>query len=436
MSNITEELFSEQSERVLLSILLNNPDKLTECYDLTPKMFSSVPNRLIYSTISDLHMENLSPNDVLIIESLRSKEMLDTAGGERYIESLADLETSASNYKQYLNLVKDAYKARSILSLGSKIPEFIKQTKDVNSVLNAVKNAITDLMAGSGGELTASIKDVATAQWEQIEKRVATVGITGMRTGFTSLDNALNGVESGYLVVIAGRPSQGKTAWVCSSMLNCDYPSLIFSKEMGATMLLDRMISAESGVPFSKVRQGSFKDAEELDKVKDAVDKLKGKDIFIDSNFSADISYVLNSIRKYHQQHGVKFVYLDYVQLMVERDENATHEIGRVSRALKLLANELDIVVFLVSQLNRSVEMRENKRPILSDLRQSGNLEEDADMVIFLYRDEYYNTDSKDRGVIENIIRKNRNGPIGTVYMEFLPETVSVIDKKRKKEHD
>lgn len=425
------KLFSETSERTLLSILINNPSKLTECYGLEAVMFSSVPHKLIYNTLVSLYADGLTPDVLLITEYLKSKDALDNAGGASYIRSLSQIQSNHENFKQFLQLVIDSYRARSVSSLGSRIPDLIRSTTDISSVIHLLRENLDNLIIGSGGELTYAIKDAATLQWEEIKERTKTTGITGLRMGFSRIDNAINGAMPGYLVVVAGRPSQGKTAWMCSSALNCDQPSLIFSKEMGVNMLLDRMIAAESGVELSKIRQGTFANQEELDKVADSVDKLRGKDIFIDSNFSADISYVVNTIRRYHQQHKVKFVYLDYVQLMVERDESSTHEIGKVSRALKLLANDLGIVVFLLSQLNRGVESRENKRPILSDLRQSGNLEEDADIVIFLYRDEYYNEDTEERGVIENIIRKNRNGPIGTVYLKFNPETVSVSDGVR-----
>ncbi len=228
------------------------------------------------------------------------------------------------------------------------------------------------------------------------------------------------------LWVVAGRPGMGKSAFMCNSVLS-GVPSLIFSLEMSKESLMYRLISMTSGVPIFNLRLGRLTQ-EELDKVADAVKELKNLPIYIDTTFMTSVDSVVSLTKKYNRLYGIKVVHLDYVQILADRSAEATHEIGRISRAMKNLAHDLNIASVVYSQLNRNVEAREDKRPMLADLRQSGNLEEDADVVTFLYRDEMYNPNTKFKHVLELLVKKQRNGPTGVVTTLFNDQTNKITE--------
>jgi len=420
-------LFKEDSERAVISILLNNPSKLLETIELKGFMFSSAPHQILFDTIVQLGKEGVQPEPLVLSEYLRVKNKLDLVGSLEYIQHLASKIHDVNNYNQFSSIVMESYKGRSLLGISHQIPEMVKKTSNISSLITQVRDKLGDLLVSIGGDKTISLRDYVRTQYNIIKDRIANPGIRGIPTGFPGIDHALGGAMPGYLILVAARPAMGKTAWMISSALKAKVPSLIFSKEMNRTMIMDRIISLTSGISLFNIRRGLINDVQAIALDKSIVE-LEKSDVYIDTNYTSDFQYIVNTIRKYHQTHGIESVYVDYVQLVVERDENSTNEIGRVSRMLKLIASELGIVVYLVSQLNRGVESRDDKKPILSDLRQSGNLEEDSDVVIFLYRDDYYNENSESKGVIENIIRKNRNGPTGSVAMRFNPETIELID--------
>ena len=223
----------------------------------------------------------------------------------------------------------------------------------------------------------------------------------------------------------------GKSAWLAKTLLNVTRqgaPCLLFNKEMNMTGIIERWLSIASGVAFQNIKFGQLS-LEQYNRIKHIRKLFEKYPIYIDNNFMGEIDYVTSTIRKYHQLHGVRVVGLDYIQLLVERGEDDTRELGRVSRQLKLVSNELGLSAIILSQLNREVEKRDNKRPMMSDLRQSGNLEEDADIMAALYRDDVYVMNSQFANTIEFIIRKSRNGPIGTMMLNFEKETVNVYDE-------
>ena len=420
-------LFSDESEKAVLSILLNNPSKLLETIELKGFMFSSIPHQVLFDSIVGLGKEGVSPEPLLLIEHLKVKNILGKVGDSEYIHHLAKGTYAVDSFRKFSNIIADSYKARSLLSVSHQVPEMVNTTSNIDSLISNVREKLGSLLITIGGEKTISVNDYASVHYEEIKERIAHPGFGGFSTGFSGIDLAIGNANPGDLILVAARPSMGKTAWMISSALKSEIPCLIFSKEMNRSMIMDRFISILSKIPLFDLRRGTVSD-EKLSSLSEGVRTLGELDIYLDTNYMSDFNYILNTIRKYHQTHGVQAIYVDYVQLVVERDENSTNEIGRVSRMLKLIANELGIVVYLVSQLNRLVESREDKRPILSDLRQSGNLEEDSDIVIFLYRDEYYNKNTTDKFIIENIVRKNRNGPTGTYKLKFNPETIEIFE--------
>lgn len=426
MSEQPRELFSEEPERAVLSLYLNFPELFDTTRNLNPSNFSSAPNKIIFGAMQELREQSLVPDVTLLVETLRANGRLEDVGSEEYVNFLKNQTYNKENFKSFEELVLNSSRSRSLLSLAQTIPAMIRQGGDILSVIVYIRDTLSSLLSNAGGDLTLLIKELLGGQWSKIQERVANKGVQGISTGFRGVDLFTNGGEPGDFFVIAGRPSQGKTAWMLNSALNTEVPSLIFSLEMGSEPLIDRMLAIVTQTNLAKLRQGDLTQ-ERLDSLAKGVELLNNKEIYIDVNFASDFTYISNTIRRYVRMYGVKAVYIDYVQLLAERSMDSTNELGRISRGLKLLANELGIVVYLFSQLNRLVETRDNKRPILSDLRASGNLEEDPDVVIFLYRDEYYNPATNVPGVMEQIIRKNRNGGVGTVETKFIKETVTIL---------
>jgi len=421
------ELFSTESELGVLSILLRNPERYYDYTALRPEFFSSTQHQILFENISKMIQEGLHPDKSLVTQRLSDKGKLDVVG-RGLIDKLSGSEYSSQNYKEYAKNISHSFIAKNLISIGPEISEYINQKQDVLSVASRVTQKITNLIGSAITQETRSTGDLVPAYEQNFQKRMENPNQRFFITGFKDIDTTTGGIAPGELWITAARPSIGKSSWLVSSVLECAKAGLVcllFSKEMDWESLMDRMVAVESGLPLYKIRNGIVT-KEEFEQVKRAIEVCKDLPIFIDSNFSGNIDYIASVVRKFKQNEQVDLVYVDYVQLLAERDGQSTHELGRISRALKILASELRIGVHLASQLNREVESREDKKPVLSDMRQSGNLEEDADVVAFLYRDEYYNQQSEFRGKMEYIIRKNRNGPTGTITLNFNKETTKV----------
>jgi replicative DNA helicase len=375
------------------------------------------------------------PSVDLIKASLKTSGKILNAGGEEYIDWIVGKNSNIENFKEFENIIINSYKTRKILELSSGIPSMVGQnSSNIDSVIATVKDKIDDLSLTHTRNGVTKLGDSLRLAYKVIQQRIKNPGLSGLDTGFLNVNSITGGHSRGDLWIVAARPSMGKTSYILNSMLKTSAPvngsinSLIFSLEMPKQGIMDRLLSTASEINLTDIRFGSITNREELSKLTDTFATLKTYNIYIDADFHTDPLYLINTIKRYHKDNGIDIVYIDYIQLLVERDDKATHEIGRVSRAMKKIAKDLDIAVCLVSQLNRSLESREDKRPILSDLRQSGNLEEDADVVAFLYRDELYYKDSPSKGTSEFIVRKNRNGPIGTVHLKFEPAITKFED--------
>lgn len=401
----------------ILSILLKNPELVGECsVKVKPYMFSSTPNRNLYYTMISISESNLYPDVNLVMTTLSSSGQLSSCGGESYLQYLINQNFDKDNLEEFIKMLINSYKAREIVKFSTKIPERLSSPSDVDDVITSMRGFLDDL--GSGAESgIVSFTDALKESWDTLVKRVQSENKIAIGTGFKDLDYVTGGFMPGDLWVIAGRPGMGKSALMCNSILQ-GYPTLVFSREMSRDSLVQRLISITSGVPVFNLRLGNL-NKEQLDRVSDSIKKIKDLPIYIDTNFDSSVEYVTNTTKKFHSQYGIQVVHIDYLQLLVDRDEGATHEIGRVTRSCKLLSNHLGITEVVYSQLNRSVESRNDKRPLLSDLRQSGNIEEDVDTALFLYRDVQYNPDTKDKDAMELIIRKQRQGPVGTVMVRF-----------------
>ena len=433
---MTSKLFSLNAEEALLSILLANPDAIFEENNLVIEMFSSVPSQTLYAIIEELANTGLSPSLDLIKASLLSKGNYEAIGGDSYLDWLMSKDNNADNFYGYEELVVASYKARKMLELSSSIKGMIgNNISEINSVITSVQNRLDSISITTNKESASRLSESLRSAYETIKARIENPGLSGLDTGYKSINYITGGHSKGDLWVVAARPSIGKTALILNTLLKTSAPvdgghkSLFFSLEMPKQTVIDRLLAIDSGNRLTDIRLGNL-NIDSQKRINESLVKFKENNLFIDCNFHTSPSYIVDIIKKYYKQEKIDAVYIDYIQLAVERDAESVNSIGRMTRAMKKIAKDLDIAVGIVSQLNRACELRDNKRPILSDLRASGNIEEDADMVAFLYRDDYYYADSNKKGLMEFIVRKNRNGAIGTIMLKFNAETNKIEDAK------
>ncbi len=424
---MSKELLNQEAEIAVLSILLTSPGKIFELEDLKSFMLSVESHKLLFDIIFSIYQDGLVPEYSLLISILNSKNIINDCGGENYIKFLYNQKYDENNLNEFEKLIVKTYKSRAVLSLSSQIPNLVDNKDDIDNTISYIRTTLDNLTLVNGGDSVSDVNIATKEMWETLKEKVNNPNKIGYSTGFKNLDTVTGGYWSGDLWTVAGRPGTGKTSWACNSLLKSDYPVLIFSLEMQREVLAQRFVSIMTGIPLMNIRMGIVTQ-EQLDLISDTIKLIKEKPIYIDSNYFNNINYVTSTIRKYQKLYGIKAVHLDYLQLLVERGLTATHDLGVVTRELKLLSNSLGITTVVYSQLNRLVETRDDKRPILSDLRQSGNIEEDVDVAVFLYRDILYNKDTKHKDVMEQIIRKQRNGPIGTIMSKFTDDSNRIED--------
>jgi len=385
-------------------------------------MFSSAPFQIIFKEFEELKEANFLPDPQLVISSLESKNELDKIGGKKQIDILVNKEVNPDSFKKFVEIVVASYLGRSYLSILSGSKKEDLNADNVKERIQLTRNSLEELVGVGGGNSTIHVSEITKETFEEIVARTKKPGIRGVSWGVTSIDRATGGKSAGDLVIVAGRPGSGKTSVICNSILSdglLGVPTLMISREMRPQELMERLISIDSGIPSTNIRLGVM-NQEQIDKTYSSLEKMKKLPIYLDYNFTvSDPFYLESTVNKYVKQKGVKVVYLDYIQMATDRDEGQTMEIGRLTKLFKGMSNHLGICSVLLSQLNRGVESRDDKRPLLSDMRQSGAIEEDADFVIGLYRDEYYNKETRYKNMMEYIILKHRNGPPGTVTVKF-----------------
>lgn len=427
-----DELFSPIPELAVLTLLLKNPTLIFDTEELKVDAFSSTPNQIIFSTFLDLSKQGSVPEYNLVYSTLSSTGKLLAAGGEQYLNYLYSQEYNETNFSEFKRLVVRAYKAKHLLSLAAGIPDKINATGNVDETIRNVRERLDSISDMSSGESTVLVGDYLDIAWKVLAAKVENPGLVGVPYGFRDIDNITGGQVGGDLIILGARPGMGKTSFVLSSIIKGSqqgYRPLLFSLEMNKQRIVERLVSILSGIDVTKIGLGMLS-KDELLIVKDAFKALNALPIYIDTNFIVSADYVASTIRRFKNQKGVTNVWVDYLQLLAERDNNATNELGKITRMSKILAENLDISIGLVVQLSRAVEQRDDKRPVLSDIRQSGNIEEDSDIVTFLYRDDYYYQDTKNKNITEFIIRKNRNGPVGTIRLKFKPEQAELLDER------
>ena len=424
------KLFSAEHEIAVLSTILKYPE-LYYGTDIRFFMMSSIPHQIIFQEIEALSEKQLVPDMFLVANSLDSSGSLDKVGGRDYLELLISQEFNKDNFKEYCSLLMASYKGRILLSSASKIKADNITLDNVDDTIRDFRKTLDNLTEASGGGGTVHIGDGIKKSFDDIVARTANPGIRGVSWGLKDIDVITGGKCPGDLWILGGRPGSGKSASICNSILadgKAGVSILFFEKEMNYQALIERLVAIDSGIPIQNIRLGVL-DKKQIEEIGMSMRKIREYPIYIDTTFSSDIHYVESTIYKYKASKNIQVVYLDYLQLLAQRGDNQTAELGQISRMCKLLANDQGVCVIAASQLNRGVESRDNKRPMMSDLRQSGNLEEDADYVIGLYRDEYYNQETKYKNLMEYIILKARNGPVGTITLRFNPESNRLENK-------
>lgn len=429
---------SVEAEQSVLGGLLLEAGALDKITDLVnADDFYRQEHRLIFRQILRLS-EQAKPVDVITVaEALEIAGELDKVGGLPYLGGLAQNVPSAANIRRYGEIVRERSIMRKLAEVGSDIASsaYNPTGRDAAQLLDEAESKVFEIAeAGSKGKQGfVAMPPLLTEVVERIETlygRDNPSDITGTATGFTDLDRMTSGLQPGDLVIVAGRPSMGKTAFAINVAENVamdsKLPVAIFSMEMGATQLAMRMLGSVGKLNQQDLRTGRLQD-DDWGRLTHALGKLNDAPIHIDESAALSALDLRARSRRLHRQsNGLGLIVVDYLQLMSSNagkaSENRATEISEISRSLKSLAKELQVPVIALSQLNRSLEQRPNKRPVMSDLRESGAIEQDADLILFIYRDEVYNSDSQDKGKAEIIIGKQRNGPIGMVALAFRGE--------------
>ena len=420
----------EAEQSVLGGLMLENSawDQIAD--RVIEEDFYRHDHRLIFRSIADLAETNKPLDVITLSEWLKQRGELQEAGGLAYLGTLAKDTPSAANIRAYADIVHEKSVLRQLISVGTHIADSAFNSRDRPSkdLLDEAEQQVFHIAEqGSRQQAFHSIKDLlksSLARIEELSKSDDT--ITGEATGYTDLDEKTSGFHGGDLVIVAGRPAMGKTTF---SMNVAEHVALnkekkavaIFSMEMPAEQLVLRLFASNGRVPLTDIRTGKIRE-EDWPRVGMAVKAFAQTKLFIDDTPALSPTEIRAKTRRLAREHGgIGLVVIDYLQLMQtgSKSDNRAAEISEISRSLKGLAKELDCPIIALSQLNRSLEQRPNKRPVMSDLRESGAIEQDADIIIFIYRDEVYNEESPDKGMAEVIISKQRNGPIGTVRLTF-----------------
>jgi len=384
-------------------------------------MFFGIDNAFVYKTIEDLYADGRAP-DVLIVKEVLSKSGdYDSIGGDAYFDQLPDGSELEINFDEYTAIISDSYTLRRIIEAGVKITN-TGYTGSASDALDVMFKETTDVLDSSTfGTNSTVVQSLMGDELDAFLSRLENPGGDGVKTRFNNFDLLTGGLHKTDEVIIAARPSVGKTTLALRWLLNLakqGIPVAIFSYEMSRPQLMQRMMSMESGVGLMRIRNGMVLGSD-VAKVVEASTRVMSLPIYINSNVGASVTEVVADTKRLVRSCGIQAIAVDYLQLMPHRTEYATQDLGQIARRLKTLAMSANITVLAISQLNRMVEMRSEKIPLLSDLRQSGNLEEHADMVLMIYREEMYDQSEANRGKAELLVRKNRNGPIGSLPMRF-----------------
>jgi len=418
-----------EAEQAVLAAMLIEREAISKVVELLrPEDCYREAHRLIFNAMLELFNKNDAVDMVTVIEFLRKGDKLESAGGISYITSLANSVPTAANVMYHARIVEEKALLRQLINAATNIAsQGYEGSEEVATILDSAEKSILSVSSRRlGGEFTP-IKTIIFDAFTKIEQLYASKGsITGLSTGFKDLDRLTSGLQPSDLILIAARPSMGKTAFVLNIAQHIGIKEkkavAFFSLEMSKEQLVQRMLCAESTIDSQRLRIGEL-EPNDWTKLVNGADRLSAAPIFIDDTSGITVMEMRSKARRLKIEYDLQLIIIDYLQLMQgsskKGSENRQQEISEISRSLKGLAREIGVPVIALSQLSRSVESRQVKKPMLSDLRESGSLEQDADIVAFLYRDDYYNPDSDQKNITEVIIAKHRNGPVDTVQLFF-----------------
>ena len=415
-------MHSQDSEHALIGALLQDPDAIDRVGGLKPEHFYAEANRAIYAEIIGMVTIGLPVDVITVAESLHTKGLGDATGGLAYLGGLAATTPGSRNVGMYAKAIIDKALERSLIAASEIIRESVKGTGSTAEKVHAAQSAVMGITEAVSSNAPKTLKEALTDAVDVLSSR-ASGGDMCYPTGFTELDRQLlGGLRPGNLVVLAGRPAMGKTSLgvnIALSVAKAGYSTLFLSLEMPQQELTDRLISQTGSVYLSDVIAGNLA-GESGERIMYAVSKLQDVPLSIDDQGALTLFDVASKARTVKRKRGLSLLVVDYLQLMSGNGgDNRNQEIERITRGLKALAKELSIPIIVLSQLSRKCEERTNKRPMSSDLRESGAIEQDADIIIFVYRDEEYNPESPDKGTAEIIITKNRQGRTGMVRLDY-----------------
>ena len=438
--NYTEERIpphNSDAERSVLGAALLSQDALYEVIEVVrPGDFYDPNHKEIFTVICDLSRRNAPVDALTVSEELDKRGSLSIVGGRAYVAGLASTTPTTANAAEYAKIVAEKASTRRLIEMADDIvAKGYDKSMEAGQLLDYAENGIFEISQASQKGAYVPLKDVLLSNIDAIDKASKLKdGLTGITTGFRDLDAKTSGLQKSDLIILAARPAMGKTAFALSLALNAAVKGgasvMVFSMEMSKEQLGQRLLAMESKVEMQKLKTGRL-ERRDWDDVNIALADLSRAEIYIDDNAGISIMEMKSKCRRLKAENKLDLIVIDYLQLMNPEGkslDSRTQEISVISRNLKLLARELDCPVIVLSQLSRNPETRTDHRPMLSDLRDSGSIEQDADIVIFLYRDEYYNEDTDAPGECEVIIAKQRSGPTGTVKVAWLDKITKFVD--------
>ena len=431
----------EDAEQAVLGSMLTDNDAVMAAVEvLKEDAFYREDNKIIYQAILNLYSKS-EPIDIITLkDELESMGKFEQVGGFEYLASLPDKVPTTANVQKYIKIVEEKSVLRNLIKTANEIIELVyNPSEDVEDIMDGAEKKIFDIMQSKNTKSYTPIKDVLVESFTNLEKLYnQKQHVTGVPTQFYDLDDKTAGLHGSELILVAARPAMGKTAFALNiatnAALRANVPVAIFSLEMSKDQLVNRMLCSEAMVDSNKVRTGKL-DEEDWTKLAEAIGPLSEAGVYIDDTPGISVMEIRTKCRKLKMEKNIGLVVIDYLQLISgsnKRNGSREQEISEISRSLKVLAKELNVPVIALSQLSRAVEQRDDHRPMLSDLRESGAIEQDADIVMFLYRDDYYNKESAEKDIAEVIIAKQRGGSTGTVKLYWMGNYTKFVNIERR----
>lgn len=430
---------SLEAEQSVIGSMLMDVDAIDAASEiLTGDDFYARANGVIFEAMKDLRAENKPVDIITLSERLKSSGAPEEMTSTEFIKEILNAVPTSANVKHYAQIVYEKATLRRLIKVSEQITADCYQQKDkLDDILEETERNVFNLMQTRNTREYTPIRTVVMDVLRKIEEAAQTKGhLTGVSTGFADLDKKTNGLQKSDFILVAARPSMGKTAFALSlvryAALKKDLGVAIFSLEMSKEQLVNRLLSMESRIDAQNIRTGELDDAQ-WEALMDSSDVIGNSHIVIDDTPGISVTELRSKCRKYKLEHDIQLIVIDYIQLMSsgKNTDSRQQEISDISRALKGVARELNVPIVVLSQLNRAVDNRTDHRPMLSDIRESGAIEQDADVIMFLYRDDYYNPDTEEKNIAEIIIAKQRNGPVGTIKLAWQPKYTKFVSLER-----